>query len=664
MSVAVLKDLCEERNIKKIAMVDDVFDVPAPNRLDRVRYSEFRQRYNSDRNLRQAVAWVSGMTPVVPLPRFDDLDEEELEILWKSTWKPQLGGRKLRANHAQALQDLFQEHDDDVLGMLKMVVELLSLFRDSLERSVTVHGTETDYDADKIAKAEIVVIDYFLGHNLTKEQTLEKVSEVVTEVVKAARSANRAVPSFLLVSSQPKKDIEIEAFRERAKLMKSRFRYFHKAEMRADRIGDMVNLHDLIDASNHTEKVEQLIEDWQKGASEAISAVLKRILTLDISDLVYLDCFRLTHEGTSISNYLRWFLTASLNAKVTGKLTKKLWHEANDLKLFSVVDEGGHLDPKTLAKTFDGPSDEIAHAYGDILFDETRGTGDCAFPARLAGHDLVEGDLFVRPKGRDREGYEGAEVRLVITPSCDLLRRASDQTPSAQSVLLLPGILKRVIQEDKKNNLAEVDFVRVQERGEWCVLQIVWNFHQPISIDWRIMHDEGPGKAFKRLGRVRDLYFHRLRDEFANRFTRIGTEVAPLFPHPRSGKVFIAVVNGSKKFEPVMCFSSADGFVWEIGPVRMKGKSREMYVYQASRQFVDKLSEVLDHLPKEKPELKESAERSAGQLKDMQTYMELVRPMAPGRRGEEGVVEFKKATKRSDVKLRSSADLLIVTFID
>ena len=68
----------------------------------------------------------------------------------------------------------------------------------------------------------------------------------------------------------------------------------------------MVNLHDLIDASGRTETIERLIDDWQRGAQTAISAVRKRMLSLDISDFAYLDCYRLKHEDKSVAQYLRW----------------------------------------------------------------------------------------------------------------------------------------------------------------------------------------------------------------------------------------------------------------------------------------------------------------------------------------------------------------------
>jgi hypothetical protein len=31
------------------------------------------------------------------------------------------------------------------------------------------------------------------------------------------------------------------------------------------------------------------------------------MMQLNVSDLVYLDFFRLTREGTTVGNYLRWF---------------------------------------------------------------------------------------------------------------------------------------------------------------------------------------------------------------------------------------------------------------------------------------------------------------------------------------------------------------------
>jgi len=181
------------------------------------------------------------------------------------------------------------------------------------------------------------------------------------------------------------------------------------------------------------------------------------------------------------------------------------------------------------------------------------------------------------------------------------------------------------------------------------------------------MCKEGPGKEFIRLGRVRELYFHRIREEFVSYFTRIGTEVAPLLPHARSGEVLVAIGDGGgRRYESVVSFSHSDEFVWEIGPVRIVtgGKAKATYVYQTSRQFVAKLGEELLRLLEQHVDWADSIRRSMNHLNDMTTYMALVRPIPPGVRGQGNSVEIKKAVERSKRRLNSNADLLILTFVD
>ena len=661
MSVDALRVVCDTRSVRKIAMIDDVFDAPATDGLDLARYNNFRRQYNSDDALRQSVARVSGMV-VEALPGLGDLEEEQLEPIWRSVWKPRVGGRRTNSEHASQLSELFLGHHDDVLGMLDTVVKLIGLFRIQLERKVSVHGT--DFDPEQVSKADIVVVDYFLGVNLSNDEAFEKALDTVSRIVKAAKLPRRSVPSFLLVSSRSD-EIDIDQFRDGAKLMKSRFRFFPKAALRPDSPEEMVNLHDLIDASDRTAAVEHLVDDWEEGVRRSIDAVKEFISTLDVSDLVYLDCFRLTHEGTSIANYLRWFLTSSLSARVTAGLTRKIWSESEGVKLFSVTDDMGELDHGALITTFDGPSDAIAQAYGEILFDTSRGRGEAAFPARIRGHDLVEGDVFVRPKGRDRQGYDKAEVRLIMTRSSELRRRGIDNKIGDANILLLPGTLHKVVQEDKNNNFANGSYVRVLERGEWSLLRVDWKFREPISVEWSKMRKEGPGGPFVRLGRVRELYFHRIREEFVGNFSRVGTEVAPLLPHAREGEVWVAIqVGGKRQHKRVMKFGVEDQLVWEMGPFRQTGKQTQIYVYQSSRKFLVKLQEYLRELCSERPEWAESIQRNIAHLSNMKTYMDLVRPMPLGVRGENGVVEVKKSKKPSGNGVKSRADLVVVTFFE
>lgn len=649
-------------------MVDDVFDTPAPELLDRRSFATFRSEYNQNADLRRAVVRVAGRGPDV-LGTFDDLEDRDIDPIWTALYRTRISGRRLNATHAATVRSLFEGHGHDLLAMLDLVAELLALFRKDLGRLVTVHGS--DYDPDEVAKSDIVLVDFFLGQDITREMALELSTKAVSDVADAARAAGRAPPSFLLVSSRPD-EIEIDKFRERADLMRSRFRFFPKAALTTESIDELVSLHDLVDAANRAAVVEGLLDDWRAGARKAVDVVYRRMLELDVSDLVYLDCFRLTHEGVTVANYLRWFLTASLHARVTGELDKGVWRNAEGLRLFEVLNDGGQLDPSTLVKTFDGPSDTIAHAYGDILFDTSRASGEDAFPSPIAAADLVEGDIFVKPKGRDRKGYDGAEVMLVMTPSCDLLPRAKGLPPAAKTVLLVPGTMHLMDDQDMDAEVkkSDLDFVRVRERGVWRTFNLSWRHKSPVAIDWTTISSSGVGPGFKRLGRLRELYFHKVRELFANQFTRIGTQVPPLFPRPRAGKVLIAVTNGGRTtFEQVMEFEASEGLVWEIGPVELRkpdGRPDKAHLYQGSRKLANRMTAALDAVPVGQGPLRAAAESCRTLLKDMDTYMDLMRPMKPGRRGQGGSVEFKKALLRRNDRaaVRSDGKIVVVSYQD
>lgn len=665
MSTVQLREICEARSVQRVAMVDDVFDTPAPDRLDRNAFTVFRVAYNGDAGLRQAVARVAGRGPE-RLDGFDDLEERDIGPLWTALYRTKVGGRRLNAAHVQTVRALFEGHGHNLLAMLDLVSELLALFRKDLGRLVTVHGS--DYDAAEVAKADIVFVDFFLGQDITREQALQLSTAAVSEVAQAARKAGRAPPSFLLVSSRPE-EIEIDAFRKQAELMKSRFRFFPKEALTPESIDELVSLHDLVDAANRASVVEGLIDNWRDGARAAVDTVHQRMLELDVSDLVYLDCFRLTHEGVTVANYLRWFLTASLHARVTGELDKSIWRKAEGLRLFDVVDDGGQLDPSTLVKTFDGPSDAIAHAYGDILFDTSRASGDDAFPSPIAAADLVEGDLFVKPRGRDHKGYDGAEVMLVMTPSCDLLPRTKGAAPAAKTVLLIPGRMSLMDDHDMDDAVTktDLDYIRVTERGVPRAFHLQWDHRNPAAIDWSQISTVGVGTGFKRLGRLRELYFHKIRELFANQFTRIGTEVPPLFPRSRRGRVLISLTQGGKTtFEEVAEFTAAEGLVWEMGPVKLRkpdGKPDPSHLYQGSRKLAKRIIAALEAIPAEQAGLRAAADAARAHLAEMPTYMDIMRPMKPGARGRDGCIEFRKAVLRANEKApRAGPSIVVVSY--
>ena len=626
--------------------------------MDRERYAEFVDRFQSDDCLRREIESVAG--EIRGLPDFEALGDDELGPLWRCVYGAHVPGPKLDTRQVETVRALFGGHDDGVLDMLDDVRGLLELFWRDLGREVAVHGARPD--AGDVADADIVVVDYYLELRCTDEQAAQRTSNIVRDIADAAREGKGRVPQFLLVSSRPQA-IDAGAFREHAGLMSSRFRFFAKRALSTHEVEDLVSLHDLVDASDRTEKIERLVRDWGVGGRKAIESVERHMLGLDVSDLVYLDYFRLVNEGTNIGEYLLWFLTALVGSRMTASLDRPLWNEARGMRLVEAVDEDGSVDQHTLIKTFDGPSRAIAEAYGEILLDRSRAAGGEGFPAPLAADDLSEGDLFVQRPEAGTSSYEGAEVRLVMTPSCDLIRRRPWEGPAAKSVLLLPGTLVPV-EEVKAPDPAEVYFVDVQGEEKRAALGVKWDFHRPLAVGWGSMSVDGPGEGFERLGRVRELYFHRIREHFAGRLTRVGTRVAPPLPEPRAGEVWVAVDrDGRRMFERVMEFSAEQRYVWEICPVGEGGSSQCAYV--TSRRFVKALWGQLEEVEAKQPEKALHAGKAGSALGTLKTHMDLARPMRPGKRGDGGVVEIRKAVRRGDGgKLKSQATIVVRTYLE
>lgn len=657
MSLDLLRTALDQRNVQKVSIIDDVFDPPMAQKLNRTRYREFRENYNGDVDLRRAIV-DSSDAEHNQLPRFDDFDDELLRLFWDALWRHRLSYRTIASRHADLLRDLFDGHDDNPIGVLDEIFELYSLFKNELERTVVVFGT--DYEVLDVARSQLVVVDYFLGLSINDAEALSELTDAVTMIVRSARDHHLPIPSFLLVSNRDPETVDTEGFRRESRLMRSRFGFFRKRDLHADRTTHMVSLYDLIESSDRTARIEALVHDWDRATGEASRAVSEMMLNLDVADLVYLDHFRLTHEGISIGIYLRWFLTAALSAKVTSKLTKELWIRGQQPGFFSVVDKEAD-SAALLPTTFSGPSDSVADIYGEILFDESRGRGASAFPEELVSTDLVEGDLFVLPRDDEQVHYNNANVLLVMTPSCDLRPRAPHVRPTARNVLLLPGKLKLVTRETKGSSLADADYVRVQDGGKFLLLQVTWEHDRPLSKTWSEMTSNGPGPGYVRLGRIRDLYFHKVRDQFIHNLSRIGTEIAPLLPHAKDGKVSIRGRGGSRVI--IKEFSSSERLLWELGPVRVRDKSDPVYVYQASRKFVDLVSESLEDLVEKNAEHSVCIRECISVLQDMDTYMDLIRPSREGNRGPAGKVQL-KAIRRDGGEGRSQAILLILVYRD
>lgn len=213
-----------------------------------------------------------------------------------------------------------------------------------------------------------------------------------------------------------------------------------------------------------------------------------------------------------------------------------------------------------------------------------------------------------------------------------------------------------------------MDLVRLEDGGADRLYEVQWNFDHTVSVGWGELNSGAAGEGLDRLGRVRDLYFHRVRDEWVRHLSRIGTEVMPLFPTAVAGEVWIAVQRGGKrKHEHVMNFSVDECLLWEMGPVRLTkpdGKKELAHVYQGTREFVRKLPVALENFVVDDEARRASADVAGEHLRNMGTCNAILKPSRLGIRGLNGAVEFKKMPNKANAKISSQADILILASVD
>jgi len=628
-----LSDLCEARRVKSVAIIDDVFDVPDSRLLDANNYSEFKHRFDTDEALRKSVAWVSG-TDLSELPVFEDITDDKVEPLWQSFWKPKFGGRKPQQIFRNALSQLFDGHTHDVLSALTEVEDLYKFLCDELKVEVDVYGRY--FDPIQVSRRQIVAIDFFLEHNLTAEEAYQQTTEKVQAIVSAAISAQQSVPSFLLISSRPEK-VLLQDFPKQSNVMASRFGFFPKKSLKLEDIPEVARLYDLIETSNITDWLEQLLRDWKKKAKITIKEILSDMFSLDVTDFVYLDYFRLNHEGTTVSEYLRWFLTSYCTAKIPHYLEKETWR-SNKSRLFEESSDSDGLNSVSsmLIKTFAGPSDTLALAYSEIVFDQTRSNDTPGLSDSNKCDDVLEGDLFINLI----DGVQDSEVRLVLTPGCDLRVRPEASKPKVVHVLFLVGIVKHV--DSLKHELDKGTVIPIKHGEKVHFWGIEWKFEKPLSITYKKVIESNTEDGFFRLGRFRELYFHRIRDKFVQNLSRIGTEVAPLLPKAQSGKVSVL----PEKRDPlcVLHFDESEKLVWVIENARIPGTKRKKTVYLATPEFWNKLNsylEVLINNDNNDEPLERSLVKARQVLNDFESYEDLLSPMADELRGAQKSICFK-----------------------
>jgi hypothetical protein len=370
-------------------------------------------------------------------------------------------------------------------------------------------------DLDEAAKtAQLIFVDYYLNANLSpdgdpsaqqeakaRESSIARLTELLGDVAPADG------PSIVLMSSHKVAD-RLEAFRqllsaERGEAFASRFAFIEKRHLQVqagvidveaeafDALLEVVRSH-AFGRALHT-----ALSQWKAGAEAAVDAVWKDINALTLKDFSYLVRFRLAQEGMRLSEYVEWFFNECL-ADSVGQTVD--W-EAAAFKLIDQPD-GPVAD---IRGAYDGPTKAVANMFDKVRIEKPR-------PTPRRNHRM--GDLYLVSR---RDG--GREVRALLTPDCDLIRRKSGAC-KARALLFVVGTLKAIDAPDASLS----DFVML----DGVAYNVMWHPKDIHTVP--ISHFPSPAKPpsrFKAIGTLKPLYAYELRARVLDDLSRFGLNVPP-----------------------------------------------------------------------------------------------------------------------------------------
>ena len=325
------------------------------------------------------------------------------------------------------------------LAQLRPLVKHLKL---SMPNSVqtTGHGNaETSY-AD--FGPELLLVDYHLDAtsepgNAPKPEARQASMRFLKTVVD---SAGDDMPSVVLMSSHDITDVDEYRHETDRRILSVRFGFLDKRVIHTDHRSPLRGGHadvilDACQGYRFGNLLQNSLAEWRRSVSSALEELSASIRDLSVKDFAYLIRFRLRSESANLAAYLDWLFGENLRGLTEAAIP---WSHG----AFAELDSDTRLED-AVEGALDGPTISIAQLFHRTRIGSRRGRGDSEY--RL-------GDIFRRAGSHD--------LRVVISPNCDLVMRPSgtSRTPQAKvpRVLTMAGTLYDI---DSKQAVADELFM-------------------------------------------------------------------------------------------------------------------------------------------------------------------------------------------------------------
>lgn len=404
--MSTLAEILASKGVKRAAIIDDAFDVvPLASDLG-IEEPEWIQFFED--LTKEDSALLESKFAGFREARADDLmlDNGFVAVLWRES-------SNLSGDGASKIFERYREdHDRDLEILTRLEAQLLELDLECETCGRTI--------GQSVYSSDIIFVDLFMG-SLQDDSAFNISSELIRGIISRRKSCP---PLVILMSRSTRLKERRAAFRDEAELLESCFRIIQKSEISSANIFPKV-IRRLALYRDESTKLASFLHALEDGVANAGRAAVSSLRKLAPSDHAQIQNLLLNEEGEPLGAYL----VDVFDALVLHEL------ERDHL----VVKTAGALsswDTQSHPPPYLEDARDLQYlVYQSMFHRSERMTLSARGAAQVSFGDILKRRDPEAPSSA-AENADLAEVWLVITPACDLLREGP------RTVLLVAGKLE------------------------------------------------------------------------------------------------------------------------------------------------------------------------------------------------------------------------------
>ena len=484
-----LPKLLEENGIRKVVVIDDVFDVvPRPDDLADGDWSTFFDDLGEDGSRLLAELY----------PGYEDTEPEDLKnspgfisVVWENR----------KDLPPTACDPLFSEYETTNTTERTRLDALVTALK-NLGLTCAVIGRDPNEEAKE---ADLLIVDLFLGH----QQSGNDMDRAVCRVKELVEDRIQNPPLVILMSRSTWLQDKRNDFRDNAGLLGSTFRVISKADLAIPGKLEILLMRLAIHYED-AKRVAGFVNAWDAGLDQARENFIRLLRRLDLPDLAQIRALLLDFEGQMLGEYLLDVADRVLQHEI----------ESDDRTIEAALELNNIALDKYPAPHLAGSPDLQDLMHRMVFLHSER--------LRLSQEEdkvqLQFGDVL-RWKGEDGTAFID-DVSLVVTPACDLVRNR------VKRIMLLSGKLESLEPKNwsyRANPVRTSIVILPDTNRKW----IRWDLKDIKGLSWSELDSLlGERERLSRIGRLRELDTVEIQQKMLADLGRIGRPASLPAPFP------------------------------------------------------------------------------------------------------------------------------------